>query len=109
MQFLSKSFVANALGVYFCNDVNFVTDCAHWTNLVSGNCYTLDAEHQNALSSFGPDAGTGCSLYDDYHCADSPCTNLENPGSTDLSHLPPGGGPTYSCNDQINSFKCHSV
>ncbi|KAJ6530225.1 hypothetical protein B0H19DRAFT_1082621 [Mycena capillaripes] len=83
--------VAQALGAYFCNDENWVTDCAHWTNLVSDKCYTLDAVHQNALSSFGPDSGTGCSLY--------PCTNLESPGSATLSHLPP--------NDQINSFRCH--
>ncbi|KAJ7433498.1 hypothetical protein FB451DRAFT_1472177 [Mycena latifolia] len=51
---------ANALGVYFCNDINWTNDCAHWKDLVPYRCYTLNAGHQDKVSSFGPDSGTAC-------------------------------------------------
>ncbi|KAJ6456753.1 hypothetical protein C8R45DRAFT_943575 [Mycena sanguinolenta] len=51
---------ALALGAYFCNDANWTNDCAHWTNLVAGTCYTLDGGHQNSISSFGPDLSVSC-------------------------------------------------
>ncbi|KAJ7351623.1 hypothetical protein DFH08DRAFT_1078519 [Mycena albidolilacea] len=54
---------ANALGAYFCNDINFTNNCTHWTNLVGGNCYTFNASDLHKLSSFGPDQGTYCWLF----------------------------------------------
>ncbi|KAJ7481546.1 hypothetical protein FB451DRAFT_1394195 [Mycena latifolia] len=77
---------ASALGAYFCNDVDWSNDCVHWTGLGSGDCYTLDAGHQDAVSSFGPDSGTTCKLYSDYDCTSSSVT-LNYPGSSDLRNL----------------------
>ncbi|KAJ6490029.1 hypothetical protein C8R45DRAFT_929323 [Mycena sanguinolenta] len=88
------------------NDANWTNDCAHWTNLISGSCYTLDAGHQNSISSFGPDGTTTCSLYTDYHCTDG-CILLTGGGSSDLSLDP--GYTGENCNDRINSFFCYQA
>ncbi|KAF8208284.1 hypothetical protein K438DRAFT_1961782 [Mycena galopus ATCC 62051] len=84
---------AEALGAYFCNDINFTNNCAHWTNLVAHRCYTLDASHQNSLSSFGPDSGSACIISPDFSCSFLGPT-LEYPGSGDLRNVyyTPGGG-----------------
>ncbi|KAJ6612773.1 hypothetical protein B0H10DRAFT_2222799 [Mycena sp. CBHHK59/15] len=76
----------SVLGAYFCNDINWTNDCAHWTNLVYDQCYTLDAGHQDKLSSFGPDEGTLCNVMADYFCGSSPAS-LEYPGSGDLRNV----------------------
>ncbi|KAJ7704346.1 hypothetical protein B0H17DRAFT_8712 [Mycena rosella] len=94
---------ANALGAFFCNDINYKTDCAHWTDLVDGKCYTLDAGHQDKVSSFGPDSGTQCVLSPDYHCADAHVT-VNYPGSADLRNVDYAGG--IEVNDNMNSFVC---
>ncbi|KAJ7757016.1 hypothetical protein B0H16DRAFT_1824803 [Mycena metata] len=100
----------HALGAYFCNDINWVTDCVHWKDLVSGKCYTLDAEHQDKVSSFGPDSGTGCVLAPDYHCVNG-YAYLAYPGSGDLRtvYYTPEEGVEISVNDNINSFWCASA
>ncbi|KAJ7031650.1 hypothetical protein C8F04DRAFT_1110163 [Mycena alexandri] len=100
----------HALGAYFCNDINWVTDCVHWKNLVSGQCYTLDAGHQDKVSSFGPDVGTGCFLAPDYSCV-SDYGYLANPGSGDLRtvYYSPEPGVEVAVNDNMNSFWCTSV
>ncbi|CAK5278124.1 unnamed protein product [Mycena citricolor] len=95
------------LGAFFCNDINFQTNCAHWTNLVPNKCYTLDAQHQDQVSSFGPDQGTVCDLSADYHCSSSPAT-LGYPGSPDLRNVvyAPAPGVAVPVNDNMNSFSC---
>ncbi|KAJ7481547.1 hypothetical protein FB451DRAFT_1394196 [Mycena latifolia] len=99
---------ATALGAYFCNDINWTNDCAHWKDLVPYRCYTLDAGHQDKVSSFGPDSGTACTVFSDYHCTSSSVT-IENPGSGDLRNVnypeAPVNGPG-SVNDNMNSFEC---
>ncbi|KAJ7481549.1 hypothetical protein FB451DRAFT_1394198 [Mycena latifolia] len=101
---------ANALGAYFCNDINWANDCAHWQNLNQGACYTLDAGHQDKVSSFGPDSGTTCDLHSDYHCASSAAT-LGQPGSGDLRNVyyPPADGEQRTVNDNMNSFLCWAL
>ncbi|KAJ6557845.1 hypothetical protein B0H19DRAFT_1376417 [Mycena capillaripes] len=109
---LEGSLVVNALGAYFCNDINWQTDCAHWTKLVANKCYTLDAQHQNALSSFGPDVGTTCILFDDYLCQeDWGAPWLSNPGSGDLRTVgyTPQAGVFITVNDKVNSFSCFAT
>ncbi|KAJ7481545.1 hypothetical protein FB451DRAFT_1236344 [Mycena latifolia] len=100
---------ANGYGAFFCNDINYTNDCAHWTNLVSRKCYTLDAGHQDKLSSFGPDQGTACNLFLDYHCSNVPAL-VEYPGSSDLRNLayllPNSHGQEMPVNDNVNSFHC---
>ncbi|KAJ7481548.1 hypothetical protein FB451DRAFT_1394197 [Mycena latifolia] len=98
---------ANGYGAFFCNDINWTNDCAHWKNLGSEQCYTLDAGHQDKLSSFGPDQGTACHLYPDYHCLDVPAL-VQYPGSSDLRNLvyQPPNGQQMPVNDNVNSFLC---
>ncbi|KAJ6459859.1 hypothetical protein C8R45DRAFT_1109239 [Mycena sanguinolenta] len=112
MQLLvNKSFVAlaavlalaKATGAYFCNGANWTDDCAHWTDLTNYGCYTLDAGHQNSISSFGPDSGVTCELYTDYLCGDA-CIVLSYPGASTLNL--DDGFNGQDCNDRVNSFKC---
>ncbi|KAJ7481544.1 hypothetical protein FB451DRAFT_1170744 [Mycena latifolia] len=113
MLLLKKSFVmiavvlsvhlkaANAveLGASFCNDINWTNDCVYWGDLEAYTCLTLNAEHQDKVSSFGP---TACALHleflapqnnSDYHCGSS-STILEYPGTGDLRNVyyPPANG-----------------
>ncbi|KAF8181373.1 hypothetical protein K438DRAFT_1976097 [Mycena galopus ATCC 62051] len=85
------------------NDDNWTNDCAHWTDLTAGKCYTLDAGHQNSISSFGPDEGIFCDLYTDYHCKNE-CISIYYPGEASLNFN--GGDGGQDCNDRVNSFAC---
>ncbi|KAJ6473723.1 hypothetical protein C8R45DRAFT_1103412 [Mycena sanguinolenta] len=42
---------ASSCGAYFCNDASWTNNCAHWAPLTDYACYTLDAAHQNSISS----------------------------------------------------------
>ncbi|KAJ7481574.1 hypothetical protein FB451DRAFT_1443900 [Mycena latifolia] len=102
---LSVHFQAvNAIGAFFCNDINWKNDCVHWTNLYPGACYTLDAAHQDKVSSFGPDEVDECLLYPDFDCMSVEQGYLKYPGSGDLrTEYYPAGEPM---NDHANSFRC---
>ncbi|KAF7366628.1 hypothetical protein MSAN_00920700 [Mycena sanguinolenta] len=95
-----------SLGAYFCNDINFTNNRAHWTKLVENKCYTLDASHQNSFSSFGPDSGTVCILSPGHSC-NFVGVAIEYPGSGDLREIFYTNGPT--ANDNVNSFECFSA
>ncbi|KAJ7689271.1 hypothetical protein B0H17DRAFT_1202395 [Mycena rosella] len=103
---VTLSQAVNAIGAFFCNDISWTDGCAHWTNLVSNRCYTLDAEHQDQVSSFGPDSGNACRLYDDYHCSSGNSIYIVYPGSGDLRTLYYDPAQTDTVNDNVNSFLC---
>ncbi|KAK3985865.1 hypothetical protein QBC44DRAFT_334267 [Cladorrhinum sp. PSN332] len=65
----------------------------------AGECRTLGNGWPNVISSFGPDPGFTCTIYDDNGCFGANYGGIRYPGYNALS--------TIGWNDRINSFRCY--
>ncbi|KAJ7222887.1 hypothetical protein C8J57DRAFT_624632 [Mycena rebaudengoi] len=83
--------------VFVCQDAGFHTNCQvlHGS---SGHCVNVPASLNDVISSFGPDSGQDCFIFEDINCGGDSLGPIRSPGISDL--LPIGWG------DRMSSFKC---
>ncbi|KAK1997385.1 hypothetical protein LX36DRAFT_681770 [Colletotrichum falcatum] len=83
--------------LYVCADNNFSGRCE---NLESNTnqCYNLFNGWNDAISSLGPDAGTSCTIWENYDCSGASISGIVSPGIFALSD--------WNFNDKASSYKC---
>ncbi|KAJ9642502.1 hypothetical protein H2199_004883 [Coniosporium tulheliwenetii] len=90
------------LGVYMCDSANWTGVCRHiLLDTPDFSCHNLTAAESNGgVSSFGPDKGVTCLVYDDYGCDsedDGDMWGFSYPGEGDLA--------SRGWDDRILSYK----
>ncbi|KAJ6572863.1 hypothetical protein DFH09DRAFT_1312643 [Mycena vulgaris] len=101
-----------ALGtVFLCNAAFFSGYCVGITGGFDGGCIDLGVDLDNQVSSFGPDAGQHCQLYDSHGCVDTGAGSftlpISFPGVQDLSQsFSTDFGVSPPFNDRASSYKC---
>ncbi|KAG8724283.1 hypothetical protein FRC12_022239 [Ceratobasidium sp. 428] len=107
-------------GVYFCTDANWAGQCLYVARFNSGQCVNFGNEFNDKVTSFGPDPGLACLLYDAWDCkGNTPGGYLVNPGKScylttrlrlELT-IPIGSGnlTVYKFNDVASSFVCKAA
>ncbi|KAK4160697.1 hypothetical protein QBC43DRAFT_337980 [Cladorrhinum sp. PSN259] len=85
--------------VFVTSDINFAGRQEN-LQISTGVCLTLGNGWPNTISSFGPDSGLTCNVFDNDGCNNSAgsVTGIRFPGVSDLN--------TFGFNDRINSFVC---
>ncbi|KAI5816156.1 hypothetical protein BZA77DRAFT_369136 [Pyronema omphalodes] len=87
---------ANPGGVYYCEDAFWGATCIY--NIYNlAKCHNVPSEFNDKISSFGPDDGTFCFVYEHENCKGA-SKLLEYPGSDYLSE--------FGFNDRISAFAC---
>ncbi|KAK3985868.1 hypothetical protein QBC44DRAFT_298238 [Cladorrhinum sp. PSN332] len=82
----------------------FITEHANWAgrnellSLNTASCHTLGNGWPAIITSFGPDAGVTCTLFDRAGCTGSQYWPVRSPGFPNLSSI--------GWNDRIRSFVC---
>ncbi|KAH8800372.1 hypothetical protein F5884DRAFT_757980 [Xylogone sp. PMI_703] len=89
-------------GIYICTDANWKGDCGYKVQPLA-ECIQLTSPWQWQLSSFGPDKGTICVVYNTGNCGINDPTPYNTativwPGIADLTSI--------GWNDAIGSFQC---
>ncbi|KAF2086087.1 hypothetical protein K490DRAFT_58077 [Saccharata proteae CBS 121410] len=86
----------NMYGAYFCTDTNWGGQCL-WSQRLLDYCVTLGDPWLDSISSFGPDPGFTCALFETPAC-DGDDLELAYPGTPFL--------PGVGWNDRAQSFRC---
>ncbi|EON62902.1 hypothetical protein W97_02127 [Coniosporium apollinis CBS 100218] len=99
----SRAPTNNPFQVYLCNSANWTGVCRHMLLDTPQNvCHNLSAiEAEGGVSSFGPDEGVSCLVYDDYGCDsedDGDMWGFSYPGEGDLA--------SRGWDNRILSYKC---
>ncbi|KAJ1304995.1 hypothetical protein OPQ81_000038 [Rhizoctonia solani] len=55
-------------GAYFCTDADFKGQCLYVSRFAENQCVNFGIEFNDKISSFGPDPGLACMLYNDWNC-----------------------------------------
>ncbi|KAK4172391.1 hypothetical protein QBC36DRAFT_197087 [Triangularia setosa] len=87
-----------SLGIFVTADINFGGRSEHLI-VTRGSCLTLGNGWPNVISSFGPDSGLTCTIWDDNGCTGASRGGIVFPGISNLV--------TVGWNDRINSFRCN--
>ncbi|KAJ7923606.1 hypothetical protein B0H13DRAFT_1979686 [Mycena leptocephala] len=104
-----------ALGtVYLCNAIFYSGYCVTIPGAFNGECVNLAADLDDQVSSFGPDPGQRCQLFNAHNCATSgagiPAWSgpIAYPGIADLtvSWIDADGKVNAPFNDIISSYRC---
>ncbi|CEL63470.1 hypothetical protein RSOLAG1IB_10786 [Rhizoctonia solani AG-1 IB] len=89
-------------GAFFCSDADFKGQCLYVARFAENQCINFGNEFNNQVTSFGPDQGLACTLYDDWDCKGrTPGGVIVYPGVTNLS--------VYGFNDKAKSFRCRAA
>jgi len=93
-----------ARGTYYCTDTLWRGKCYH--SLVTDNarnaCWGYPPETRNAISSFGPDPGVSCRVWEKTSCFQGgPWKQFNFPGVADLN--------TVGWNDRVRAYACNWV
>ncbi|KAJ6599523.1 hypothetical protein B0H10DRAFT_721541 [Mycena sp. CBHHK59/15] len=105
-----------ALGtVFLCNAAFFSGYCVAITGEFNGGCIDLGVDLDNQVSSFGPDQGQRCQLFNAHGCATSgagiPAWSgpIAFPGVQDLSQgfIDANGNQNAPFNNIISSYRCN--
>ncbi|KAK4175956.1 hypothetical protein QBC36DRAFT_188623 [Triangularia setosa] len=83
-----------SIGVFVTKDINWGGESA-WIPVTRGACITFNSAWVNTVTSFGPDSGLSCHLFD---CGGTSIGPIFNPGYASLGSI--------GWNDRINSFRC---
>ncbi|KAK4175811.1 hypothetical protein QBC36DRAFT_353699 [Triangularia setosa] len=70
-----------------------------WWN--RGQCFSLGNGWDNIITSFGPQEGITCTIYDEHNCVGSQYWPVRYPGIPNLKNI---GNPNW--NDRISSWRC---
>ncbi|KAJ7023997.1 hypothetical protein C8F04DRAFT_1401366 [Mycena alexandri] len=100
--------------VFLCTDAGFQGTCVEITGAFDGGCVDLGFDLDNLVSSFGPDPGQTCIVYNAHGCADSGAGDpafayfISFPGVSDLSQpfIGSDGHQNAPFNDIISSYQC---
>ncbi|KAJ7616269.1 hypothetical protein DFH06DRAFT_1483794 [Mycena polygramma] len=103
--------------VYLCTAAFFSGYCVEITGGFSGGCIDLAVDLDNQVSSFGPDQGQLCELFNAHNCqndgAGTPAWTgpIGYPGVQDLSKsfIDNNGNVNAPFNDIISSYLCNFV
>ncbi|KAJ7164343.1 hypothetical protein C8R46DRAFT_1099323 [Mycena filopes] len=99
---------------YMCTAAFFSGYCVAITGETNGGCIDLAADLNNQISSFGPDVGQRCQLFNAHNCATSgegtPAWSgfISSPGIQDFSvpWVDADGVQNAPFNDIISSYRC---
>ncbi|KAJ6541195.1 hypothetical protein DFH09DRAFT_1174736 [Mycena vulgaris] len=100
--------------VFLCNAAFFSGYCVAITGEFDGGCIDLAADLDNQVSSFGPDQGQRCQLFNAHGCATSGAGTpawsgpIAFPGIQDfsVSWVDADGKVNAPFNDIISSYRC---
>ncbi|KAJ7275863.1 hypothetical protein C8J57DRAFT_1466525 [Mycena rebaudengoi] len=96
--------------VFLCTAAGFTGTCVTIPGATNGGCVDLAGDLDNLVSSFGPDAGQTCWVFDAHGCSTSaPFTApIVFPGVADLSQMfrTADGVIRGPFNDMISSYQC---
>ncbi|KAK0744781.1 hypothetical protein B0T21DRAFT_407855 [Apiosordaria backusii] len=84
-------------GVFVTQDINW-GGASTFLPVTRGVCATFVSVWVNSITSFGPDAGLSCHLFDLNGCTGESIGPIVSPGSANLGNI--------GWNDKINSFRC---
>ncbi|KAJ6599792.1 hypothetical protein DFH09DRAFT_1503973 [Mycena vulgaris] len=98
--------------VYLCTAAFWSGYCVLITGAFSGGCVNLASDLDNLVSSFGPDAGQDCYMYDAHDCnilLGSSIGPIRSPGGADMSQTINTGseGGARPFNDVLSSYRCN--
>ncbi|KAJ6568541.1 hypothetical protein B0H19DRAFT_1133489 [Mycena capillaripes] len=99
---------------YMCNAAFFSGYCVAITGEFNGGCVDLAVDLDNQISSFGPDRGQRCQLFNAHSCATSGAGTpawsgfISYPGIQDfsVSWIDADGRVNAPFNDIISSYRC---
>ncbi|KAK4195016.1 hypothetical protein QBC40DRAFT_301545 [Triangularia verruculosa] len=95
---IAKREIEARQGVFITVHVNWSGGNAYISPINRGACADLVSSWKNVITSFGPDPGLVCWIYDGDWCTGYSYGPIYNPGFADLSSI--------GMNDRINSFIC---
>ncbi|KAK4193691.1 hypothetical protein QBC35DRAFT_526971 [Podospora australis] len=93
--------------VYVTQHINWGTGAGGYKDnifVINNDCTDLWSPYIGSISSFGPNAGVRCDLYQSTGCTGTQLLNVRSPGYGDLRNI---GGVDW--NDKIRSIRCRWI